>query len=209
MTSQMGSLPRPARSAPENARSVATGTVRSAMLTYLGQIVIQQEAATKGSCPRPPPRADCARGASALSWSGRNIPSVGPRRKSIRRGTAPAGAEPACEENRHGRKTVRPPRWGHLVRRQAGALGRGDAARALPRLALRELGVRGRARLWRRDLQMHRAFAAAEAIGRAARLRHPLLGRRNRRRQAVAAGKERPDRRLCAADLLARLGNDG
>src|ERR1700755_2855837 len=55
MTSQMGSLPRPARSAPENARSVATGTVRSAMLTYLGQIVIQQEAATKGSYPRPRP----------------------------------------------------------------------------------------------------------------------------------------------------------
>src|SRR5262249_40434025 len=55
MTSQMGSLPRPARSALENARSVATGTVRSAMLTYFGQIVIQQMAATKGSCPRPRP----------------------------------------------------------------------------------------------------------------------------------------------------------
>src|SRR5260370_531324 len=166
MTSQMGSLPRPARSAPENARSVATGTVRSAMLTYLFRSDCYP---TRGRheriVPAAPPRVDCARGASALSWSGRNIPSVGPRRKSIRRGTAPAGAGPASEENRHGRKTVRPPRWGHLVRRQAGALGRGHAARALPRLALRELGVRGRARLWRRNLQMHRAFAAPEAIG--------------------------------------------
>src|SRR5258708_23167708 len=53
MPSQMGSLPRTARSAAENARSVATGTVRSAMLTYLGQLVIQQHAATKGSYPRP------------------------------------------------------------------------------------------------------------------------------------------------------------
>src|SRR6516162_5939005 len=165
MTSQMGSLPRPARSALENARSVATGTVRSAMLTYLGQIVIQQGGRHERIVPAAPPRADCARGVSALSWSGRNIPSVGPRRKSIRRGTTPAGAGPASEETRHGRKTVRPPRGGHLVRRQAGALGRGHAARALPRLALRELGVRGRARLWRRNLQMHRAFGAAQAIG--------------------------------------------
>src|SRR5215813_11394009 len=165
MTSQMGSLARPARSALENARSVATGTVRSAMLTYLDQIVIQQEAGTKGSCPRPRPERIAPEAQARSHGSGRNIPSVGPRRKSIRRGTTPAGAGPASEETRHGRKTVRPPRWGHLVRRQARALGRGYAARALPRLALCELGVRGRARLWRRNLQMHRAFGAAEAIG--------------------------------------------
>src|SRR5215831_14004088 len=52
MTSQIGSWPRVARSALGNGRSVATGTVRSAMLTYLGQIVIRELAATKGSYPR-------------------------------------------------------------------------------------------------------------------------------------------------------------
>src|SRR5262249_11753957 len=100
MTSQMGSLPRPARSALENARSVATGTVRSAMLTYFGQIVIQQVAATKGSCPRPPPRGVCAGGARALSWTGRNRRGVAPGRKRIRAGTVrPPPAQDLSEEN--------------------------------------------------------------------------------------------------------------
>ena len=46
-------------------------------------------------------------------------------------------------------------------RRQARALGRRQDARADARPALCELRVRGRARLWRRDLQVHRAFRAA------------------------------------------------
>src|SRR4051812_26467195 len=50
----MGSFPRVARSPAENDRSVAIGTVRSAILTYFGQIVIQEPAATKGSCPYGP-----------------------------------------------------------------------------------------------------------------------------------------------------------
>ena len=65
--------------------------------------------------------------------------------------------------------------------------------------------VRGRARLWRRDLQEHRAFRAAEALGQDARLRDSLFGRRDRRRQAAGAREERPDGRLCAAGRLARL----
>src|SRR5262245_12555639 len=164
MTSQMGSLPRPARSALENDRSVATGTVRSAMLTYFGQTVIQQRAATKGSCPRPSPER-IAPEAQARSHGRPKHTGCRPatQKHKGRSGARARRSDP--EEKRHGRKTVRPPRGGHLVRRQARALGRGHAARALPRPALRELGVRGRARLWWRNLQVHRALAAAEAIG--------------------------------------------
>src|SRR5713226_3991597 len=54
MMSQVGSFPRPARSAFEDDRS-ATGIFRSAILTYFGQIVIQERAATKGSCSWPCP----------------------------------------------------------------------------------------------------------------------------------------------------------
>src|SRR5262250_1282591 len=105
MTSQMGSLPRPARSALENDRSVPTGTVRSAMLTYFSQIVIQQRAATKGSCPRPRPER-IAPEAQARSHGRAETYRVSTRdAKALRRGTAPAGAGPASEENRHGRKT--------------------------------------------------------------------------------------------------------
>src|SRR5947209_638944 len=43
---------------------------------------------------------------------------------------------------------LRPSRRLHLVRRQAGAVGRRDAARAFARAALRELRVRRRTRLW-------------------------------------------------------------
>src|SRR5215510_12831202 len=83
MTSQIGSFPRAPRSPAGNDRSVATGTVRSAILTYLGQIVIQDQVATKGSYPgaRPEPIAPKAQ---PRSHGGGNIPGVGPRRKSIR-----------------------------------------------------------------------------------------------------------------------------
>src|SRR5262252_5736914 len=56
MRSHIGSWSRPVRSAPENERSDATGLVRSAMLTYFGQIVIREPAATKGLYPRPRPK---------------------------------------------------------------------------------------------------------------------------------------------------------
>src|ERR1700704_2609854 len=103
MTSEMGSWPRAARSPGENDRSVAIGTVRSAILTYFGQIVIQERAATKGSCPdrargsRPEPIAPeaqarshgqtyrvSARDAKAYAAPGRGRPKVAkasPRRK--------------------------------------------------------------------------------------------------------------------------------
>src|SRR5262249_1241223 len=135
------------------------------IVEIFGSVCYQTRARQERIVPAAQPRADCARGASALSWTGRNIPGVDPRRKSIRDDPAPACAGATSEEKRHGRKTVRPPRGGHLVRPQAPALGPGHAARALPRPALCELGVRGRARLWRRNLQVHRALAAAEAIG--------------------------------------------
>src|SRR5215475_15768800 len=52
MMSQIGSCARGTPSALDKARSAATGTVRSAILTYFGQIVIQEAAATKRSYPR-------------------------------------------------------------------------------------------------------------------------------------------------------------
>src|SRR5262249_32717539 len=55
MTSQIGSWPRVPRSALGNGRSVATGTVRSAMLTYLGQMLSEswplRKGRTRGSAP--------------------------------------------------------------------------------------------------------------------------------------------------------------
>src|SRR5262249_5362837 len=51
MTSQIGSLARGARSAWEAGRSV-NGEIRSAILTYFGQIVIRLLVGTTGSCGR-------------------------------------------------------------------------------------------------------------------------------------------------------------
>ena len=42
---------------------------------------------------------------------------------------------------------------------------------------------------------------------RDSRFRDPLLGRRNRRRQAAGSGKEQPEGRLCSAGRVARLGS--
>ena len=80
---------------------------------------------------------------------------------------------------------------------------------AHPRAALRQLRVRGRARLWRRDLQVHRTFGTAQALGAGARFRNPLHGRRDRCGQTPGPGEERAAGRLCAAGRLARLGDDG
>src|SRR5262245_34479409 len=69
MMSQLGSLARAARSPPADGRFGATGTVRSAILTYFDQIVIQYSTGTKGSCRRPLPQSKrCAGGAGTLSW---------------------------------------------------------------------------------------------------------------------------------------------
>ena len=84
-----------------------------------------------------------------------------------------------------------------------------QSARAHPRPALRELRVRGRARLWRHDLQEHRAFRAAEALRQHPRLRNSLFGRRDRRRQAAGAREERQEGSLCPPGRLARLGEAG
>src|SRR2546423_7334606 len=56
MRSHIGSWSRRVRSASGNERSDARGLVRSAMLTYFGQIVIRELAATKGMYPRPRPK---------------------------------------------------------------------------------------------------------------------------------------------------------
>ena len=90
----------------------------------------------------------------------------------------------------HG-SAIRPNGRPDLVRRQARARARGQHPRADPRPALRQRRVRGRTGLWRHDLQMHRAFRAAEEFRPNPRLRDPLFGRRDRRRQAAGAGKER------------------
>src|SRR6266480_1416731 len=97
MRSHIGSWSRPARSAPENERSDATGLVRSAMLTYFGQIVIRERAATKGLYPPPRPKR-IAPLAQARSWAGRNIPGVGPRRKSRRTNPRPQRLDRPPEE---------------------------------------------------------------------------------------------------------------
>src|SRR5262249_9662892 len=110
MISQIGSLPRAARSALEAGRS-ATGIFRSAILTYFGQIVIQEPAATKGSCAPALPSPAYGGGwgmeeriapeAQARSHgAGRNIPGVGSRRKRVR--APPAAGGPAEPESRGG-----------------------------------------------------------------------------------------------------------
>ena len=53
--------------------------------------------------------------------------------------------------------------------------------------------------------QRHRAFRAPQALGAADGFRNSLQRCRNRRRQASCSGKEQSERRLCAADRLARL----
>ena len=125
--------------------------------------------------------------------------STAPRRKT---------RAASIREKAHG-SFVRQDRRRHLVRRQTGAVGRRQRPCADPRAALCEQRVRGRARLWRHHLQEHRTFGAAEEFGADPRFRDPLVGGRDRRRQAPRAAKERSARRLCPTDSLARFGNDG
>src|SRR5437660_10551911 len=81
---QIGSWARAAPSALDKARSAATGAFRSAILTYLGQIIIPEPGRHETMVLAGPLRTDCTRGARALSWAEQNIPGVAPRRKSIR-----------------------------------------------------------------------------------------------------------------------------
>src|SRR5712691_1277603 len=78
-----------------------------------------------------------------------------------------------------------------------------------PRAALRQLRVRGRARLWRQDLQGHRTFGAAEEFRAHPGFRDSVVGRRDRRCQAAGRRQEQPAGCLCPPGGLARLGDDG
>src|SRR5689334_21091680 len=71
--------------------------------------------------------------------------------------------------------TYGPARWLDLVRRRACSLARCEAACADARPALRELRVRRRARLWRRNLQVARAYRAVDQFGQDARFHDPVL----------------------------------
>src|SRR6266480_3428423 len=193
MTSQMGSSVSPGRPGSAPAVRLAGRAVTSAILTYFDLIVTKGGAFAKGSCG-----AWLTRPAKGLPSGGSTISGVPSRRKTagLRGHGGPSGpqrirmlpdrpgriaGEPARTIWLPGGKchgtALRPPRWLHLVRRQARALGRRDPARAFPRAALRELRVRGRAGLRRRDLPLDRTFGAAEKIRRAARLRNPVFGR--------------------------------
>src|SRR5437016_2166928 len=82
MTSQIGSSrPWAEASAVAAARSDGRETVRSAILTYFGLIVIQERAFTKGSFPGPP-GGRCAGPRTAVSIDRPNITGLGPRRKT-------------------------------------------------------------------------------------------------------------------------------
>src|SRR5437867_7593393 len=94
MMSQIGSLPRVARSALADGRSATTGMIRSAILTYYGRIVMPRQAFRIRILPAAGP-SDCAAGASALSWVGRNIPGVAARRKTIGAQGNPCAVMPA------------------------------------------------------------------------------------------------------------------
>ena len=109
----------------------------------------------------------------------------------------------------HGIRSFRPARRLHLDERRVRQMGGRQDPRAHPWPALCQRRVRGRARLWRRDLQADRAYRAAARIGAAARLQDSLQRRRDRRRLPQAAEEAGLHRRLCPADRLARQRADG
>src|SRR5690349_18564334 len=96
-----------------------------------------------------------------------------------------------------------------LVRRAARTLEGGQAPRSHACSPLWVERVRGRARLWGRDLQVDPAFRAPEAVRSDPRFRNPLYGRRDRCRQAPRSREEWAEGRLPAPGRLARLGDDG
>src|SRR6266849_5266947 len=179
MTSQIGSSASPGRPGSAPAVRLAGRAVTSAILTYFGLIVTKGGAFAKGSCGPW-----LARPAKGLPSGGLTISGVPSRRKTARprgHGTSDPAARVMMLPDRPGRvpgelartiwlpggqrhgTALRPPRRLHLVRRQAGAVGRRDAARAFPRTALCQLRVRGRAGVRRRDLPLDRAFGTAQA----------------------------------------------
>ena len=114
------------------------------------------------------------------------------------------------EDPRHGRHgPLSRSRRLHLVRRQARALARGQPARAEPRPALCERGVRGRAGLRRRDLRADPAQPAALRGRQDAGLHHPLQRRRDRPGLPRDGQGQQAHRLLRAPDRLARQRDDG
>src|SRR4051812_23827053 len=81
------------------------------------------------------------------------------------------------------RHSVRSARRIYLVQRQDRALGGREAPRIVARTSLRIIRVRGRARLWRDDLQEQGTFRALPPLRRNSRFQDPVFGRRDRRRQ--------------------------
>ena len=118
--------------------------------------------------------------------------------------------EEPCERRSpsHVSRSLRRPRWMDLAGRPVRALARGDGARTDAWPALRLGGVRGRAHVWGRDLRADGAHRASVQVGGNPRLRDPLHGGADRPGLQGHLRQERPDRRLCAADRLARLGDD-
>src|SRR3569833_2941034 len=82
-----------------------------------------------------------------------------------------------------------PARWLDLVRWRTHTLEGRENPRPDARPALRQHGVRGRARLWRRNLQVARAHRTPDPLGEATRFRHSVFRRRDRSRQAAGARK--------------------
>ena len=120
-------------------------------------------------------------------------------------------ARSSVQEEMPWRCILRSARRRHLVRRQARAAGRTPrSACADAWAALCQRRVRGRARLWRRDLQVHRAFRAAEALGAASSTsRFPIRSPRSTPPSGWCSRSNGQQGRLCPPDRLARLARDG
>ena len=139
-------------------------------------------------------------------------PTLGPQKRRVcqrtelqrqrRAGSAPAGGYDGIRSLRSARRL-------HLDERRVRQMGGRQDPCADARPALCQRRVRGRARLWRRDLQADRAHRAPARIGAHPRLQDSLLRRRDRRRLPHAAQEAGLRGRLCAADRLARQRADG
>ena len=114
-----------------------------------------------------------------------------------------------CGECRHGAGSFRRSGRLDLVGRRPGALARREAACADAWAALCQRRVRRRTGVCRQHLPAARPHRPADQLGAHPGVRDPVLGRADRRRLQRGAGGERPDRRLCAPDRLARLGDAG
>ena len=162
--------------------------------------------------PAALPGADCAGGASALSWAHRNIPGVGPRGKSIRTGGKIQRPKRRTEVRRRKPMAEKPyDRLDGVIWYDGKLVPWGDAT-----LHVLSHGLHYASSVFEGERAYGgKIFKSTEhserlrAIGAATRFRNPLLGRRDRCGQKPGAGKERTDGGLCAAGRLARLGDDG